>query len=58
MPEVIGNLFYNVGYLCKRDGTSESYEKLHITPDEAKVWGMQGGNKIRTFDTIAVKLEC
>jgi len=20
------------------------YEKLHVTPDEAKVWGMQGGH--------------
>jgi predicted amidohydrolase/GNAT superfamily N-acetyltransferase len=51
MPELRGELLYNVGYICKRDGTMERYEKLHVTPDEAKVWGMQGGNELKTFDT-------
>ncbi len=50
-PEIRDNLLYNVGYLCKRDGMKERYEKLHVTPDEAKVWGMQGGTEIKTFDT-------
>ena len=56
MPELVGDLLYNVGYLCKRDGTTERYEKLHVTPDEAKVWGMQGGNDLRTFDTDCGKI--
>lgn len=51
MPEVVDGKLYNVGYLCKRDGTTERYEKIHVTPDEAKVWGMQGGNSIKLFDT-------
>lgn len=51
MPELIDNNLFNAGYLCKRDGGVERFEKLHITPDEARVWGMQGGNTIRTFDT-------
>ncbi|MEQ8908934.1 MAG: bifunctional GNAT family N-acetyltransferase/carbon-nitrogen hydrolase family protein [Vicingaceae bacterium] len=51
MPEIIDDKLYNVGYLCKRDGTVERYEKLHVTPDEAKVWGMQGGNQLKVFDT-------
>lgn len=51
MPEMIGDTLYNVGYLCRRDGSMERYEKLHVTPDEAKVWGMQGGNKLQAFDT-------
>ena len=51
MPELTDGLLYNVGYLCKRDGSLDRYEKLHVTPDEAKVWGMQGGNEIKTFDT-------
>ncbi|HMS68729.1 MAG: bifunctional GNAT family N-acetyltransferase/carbon-nitrogen hydrolase family protein [Saprospiraceae bacterium] len=51
MPEISNNVLLNVGYLCKRDGTVERYEKLHVTPDEAKVWGMQGGHQLRTFDT-------
>jgi predicted amidohydrolase/GNAT superfamily N-acetyltransferase len=53
MPEIVNDHLYNVGYLCKRDGTIERFEKLHVTPDEAKVWGMQGGSKIKTFETDA-----
>lgn len=56
MPEIVDNLLYNVGYLCKRDGTTERYEKLHVTPDEAKVWGMQGGTKLKAFDTDCGKI--
>ncbi len=56
MPEIVDNNLYNVGYLCKRDGGLERFEKLHVTPDEAKVWGMQGGSKITTFDTDCGKI--
>lgn len=56
MPEIQDNLLYNIGYLCKRDGSIERYEKLHITPDEAKVWGMQGGNSLKVFDTDCGKI--
>jgi predicted amidohydrolase len=51
MPELIDGALYNVGYLCRRDGSVERYEKLHVTPDEARVWGLQGGSQLRTFDT-------
>lgn len=56
MPEMREGRLYNVGYLCRRDGTVERYEKLHVTPDEAKVWGMQGGNQIKAFDTDCGKI--
>lgn len=56
MPEIKDGKLYNVGYLCKRDGTKERYEKLHVTPDEAKVWGMQGGTEIKAFDTDCGKI--
>ena len=56
MPEIKGDLLYNAGYLCKRDGSVERYEKLHVTPDEAKVWGMQGGNQLKAFDTDCGKI--
>lgn len=46
----------NVGYLCRRDGTYERYEKLHITPSEASAWGMVGGNRLRVFDTDCGKV--
>jgi len=56
MPELRGDLLYNVGHLCRRDGTVERYEKIHVTPDETKVWGMQGGSEIKTFDTDCGKI--
>jgi predicted amidohydrolase/GNAT superfamily N-acetyltransferase len=56
MPEIVRNKLYNVGYLCRRDGSVERYEKIHVTPDEAKVWGMQNGNKLQTFETDSGKI--
>lgn len=51
MPEVVEDKLYNVGYLCERGGATQRYEKLHVTPDESKVWGMQQGDKLHTFNT-------
>ena len=56
MPELLDGHLYNVGYLCKRDGGIERFEKLHVTPDETKVWGLQGGNTLKTFDTDCGKI--
>lgn len=47
---------YNVGYLCRRDGSYECYEKMHITPNEAHYWGMHGGNKLEVINTDAGKV--
>ncbi len=56
MPKIKNDKLYNVGYLCKRDGSIEYYEKLHITPLESKVWGMQGGSVLKAFDTDCGKI--
>ena len=56
MPEVVNETLYNVGYLCRRDGSVERYEKIHVTPDEAKVWGMQQGSELKTFETDCGKI--
>ncbi len=56
MPELVNDKLYNVGYLCKRDGSVERYEKIHVTPDEAKIWGMTGGHELKTFDTDCGKI--
>jgi predicted amidohydrolase len=56
MPEMIKGELYNVGYLCRRDGTMERYEKIHVTPDEDRVWGLKGGDQIKVFDTDAGKI--
>jgi len=51
MPYVKDNSLYNIGYLIRRNGTFEQYEKIHVTPDETKYWGVKGGNKIEVFET-------
>ena len=50
------NSLYNVGFLCRRDGTVDMYEKIHVTPDEQKCWGLSGGSRIQTFDTDCGKI--
>ncbi|MNK71503.1 (R)-stereoselective amidase [compost metagenome] len=56
MPYLEGGNLYNVGFLCKRDGTSEMYTKIHITPNEVVHWGMKGGSQFKTFDTDCGKI--
>ena len=57
MPEVAEDgALLNVGYLCRRDGTTERFEKIHVTPDEASAWGMRGGSKVQAFDTDAGRI--
>jgi len=46
-----GDAVYNVAYLFRRDGTIGKQYKLHITPGEAKWWGVQPGRKLEVFDT-------
>lgn len=56
MPLMRDGKLYNVGYLCRRDGSYEMYEKLHITPNEVHYWGMTGGNVLSTYDTDCGKI--
>ncbi len=45
-----GHLF-NVAYLFRRDGTLGRQKKIHVTPAEARWWGVQGGDKVEVFET-------
>jgi predicted amidohydrolase len=57
MPFIKGaGTLYNVGYLCRRDGSIERYSKIHITPTEESAWGIVGGHKVRVYDTDAGKI--
>ena len=56
MPYIENGHVYNVGFLCKRDGTNEMYRKIHITPNEVFHWGITGGDNIQTFDTDCGKI--
>ncbi|MDT7855757.1 GNAT family N-acetyltransferase [Rubrivirga sp. S365] len=42
---------YNVAYLFRRDGSIEKQEKLHVTPNERRWWGVRPGSGVRVFDT-------
>ena len=56
MPMLDGEHMKNVGFLCRRDGTWEKFEKVHITPNEVQYWGMVGGDEVRVFDTDCGKV--
>jgi predicted amidohydrolase/ribosomal protein S18 acetylase RimI-like enzyme len=42
---------YNISYLFRRDGTLGKQYKIHVTPNEARWWGVQGGDSVQVFDT-------
>lgn len=56
MPYLDGETLLNVGFLCRRDGSWESFEKIHITPSEVSAWGMEGGKKLQVYDTDAGRI--
>ncbi|WP_449435429.1 GNAT family N-acetyltransferase [Pedobacter steynii] len=56
MPILDDNKLYNATYLCHRNGKTEEYRKIHITPNERKYYGMVGGDKIQVFDTDCGKV--
>lgn len=56
MPILIDEGLYNISYLCRRDGTSEHYIKVHPTPSEVTAWGVKGGGEVKVFDTDCGKI--
>lgn len=56
MPQYTNGVLKNVGFLCHRNGMIDSYEKLHITPDEEKYWGLKGGEFLKTYETDAGRI--
>lgn len=56
MPELIDDTLHNVGYLCHRNGNIDRFEKIHVTPDEVKIWGLKGGNQVQSFETDSGKI--
>lgn len=53
LPSLEQDSLKNVGFLCHRSGAIDKYEKIHITPDESKHWGIHGGDKIKVYETDA-----
>lgn len=56
LPEYNDGRLYNVSYLCRRDGSWDAQYKIHVTPDEAEYWGLQGGNTLSVFNTDVGKV--
>lgn len=42
---------HNVAYVCLRDGSVHSQEKIHPTPNEAYWWNIKGGDSIDAIPT-------
>ncbi len=42
---------YNVAHLFRRDGSIDRQYKLHVTPNEARWWGVRGGHGLHVFPT-------
>ena len=56
LPSLEDDRLKNVGYICHRNGNVDQYEKIHITPDESKAWGIRGGDTLKVYDTDAGKI--
>src|SRR5690606_21645827 len=56
MPQVQGEHMHNVGFLCRRDGSYEKYEKLPITPAAESAWGMNDGSILQPYATDCGKV--
>lgn len=50
-----GELF-NVSYLFHRDGRVDRQYKIHVTPAEARWWGVSAGYEVLAFDTDRCKI--
>jgi predicted amidohydrolase/GNAT superfamily N-acetyltransferase len=56
MPFFVDGNLYNSGFLCRRDGSWERYDKIHLTPAEVRSWSMVGGKNLKVFDTDCGKI--
>ncbi|UTV29454.1 bifunctional GNAT family N-acetyltransferase/carbon-nitrogen hydrolase family protein [Photobacterium atrarenae] len=56
MPILENGRLYNVSYLLHRDGCIDEQYKIHITPHEQRDWVMDGGEKIKVFNTDAGRI--
>ncbi len=42
---------HNVAYLFRRNGTIARQAKIHVTADERRWWGVEGGDQLEVFET-------
>ncbi|HJK97251.1 MAG TPA: GNAT family N-acetyltransferase [Polyangiaceae bacterium LLY-WYZ-14_1] len=46
-----GDRLMNIAYLFHRDGGIDEQAKIHVTPNERRWWGVEGGDRVDVFDT-------
>lgn len=56
MPVIENGLIYNTSFLLHRNGKTDSFRKVHITPNEQKYYGFTGGDKVKVIDTDCGKI--
>ncbi len=56
LPSIENDTLKNIGYICHRNGHVDQYEKIHITPDERKAWGIRGGDTLKVYETDAGRI--
>lgn len=47
---------YNICYVCMPDGKVIEQPKIHITPNERRWWGIEGGADLQVIDTPLAKV--
>ena len=50
-PESDDTRLVNVAYLFGRDGSIREQLKIHVTPNEKRWWGVEGGDLVSVFET-------
>ncbi len=55
-PVYKGDKLQNIAHVCLPDGSIVEQPKLHITPNERKWWGINGGRYLAVIDTPAAKI--
>jgi predicted amidohydrolase/ribosomal protein S18 acetylase RimI-like enzyme len=55
-PREVEERIENVASLFLPDGTIHRQPKLHITPNERRWWGIEGGSTLQVFDTPRARI--
>lgn len=55
-PVDYGGRLFNICHVCLSNGTTLAQPKLHITPNERKWWGINGGNFLKVIETPKAKI--
>ena len=55
-PTREGSRLLNISYVCLPSGLVVPQPKLHITPNERKWWGINGGSTLQAIDTPTCKI--